>query len=147
PRQEPPACGVDSVHRLSRPPGRRGRSAGWCGVVRCTEPRVSRSGRLGGGPRQQRSLADRGSHCPSWGVVLDRDLNASKNIDVAHGCPRGLYLWTINQCPSLFGRRHATSLPPIPPNRFPQRLADLGYITHTLGGIEVMRPPLCDVPA
>jgi formylglycine-generating enzyme required for sulfatase activity len=35
----------------------------------------------------------------------------------------------------------------IPPERFPQRLAELCYTGAILGGVEVIAPPMCDVPA
>ncbi len=37
--------------------------------------------------------------------------------------------------------------PTVPPDRFPPRLAQLGYTGRVLGGVEVILPPLCDVPA
>jgi formylglycine-generating enzyme required for sulfatase activity len=35
----------------------------------------------------------------------------------------------------------------MPPDRFPPRLASLGYQGRVLGGVEVILPPLCDVPS
>jgi formylglycine-generating enzyme required for sulfatase activity len=35
----------------------------------------------------------------------------------------------------------------IPPERFPQRLAQLGFQVHVINGIEVIIPPVCTVPA
>ncbi len=37
--------------------------------------------------------------------------------------------------------------PAIPPERFPKRLADLGYVARSIGGVEIILPPLCDIPA
>jgi formylglycine-generating enzyme required for sulfatase activity len=36
--------------------------------------------------------------------------------------------------------------PSIPAEHFPERLASLGYQAHILSGVEVILPPLCDVP-
>jgi len=33
------------------------------------------------------------------------------------------------------------------PNHFPQRLASLGFVAQVINGVEVITPPLCDVPA
>ncbi|HUY77515.1 MAG TPA: SUMF1/EgtB/PvdO family nonheme iron enzyme, partial [Ktedonobacterales bacterium] len=37
--------------------------------------------------------------------------------------------------------------PPIPADRFPARLASLGFTPRKLNGVEVIIPPLCDIPA
>src|SRR5262245_53116025 len=37
--------------------------------------------------------------------------------------------------------------PPIPPSRFPEQLAQLGYQTCVVDDIEAILPPLCTVPA
>jgi formylglycine-generating enzyme required for sulfatase activity len=37
--------------------------------------------------------------------------------------------------------------PPIPPERFPRRLSDLGFEPRSEGGVEVIIPPLREVPA
>jgi formylglycine-generating enzyme required for sulfatase activity len=39
------------------------------------------------------------------------------------------------------------SSPSLPPERFPRRLADLGFVGTVVSGVEVILPPLCDVPA
>jgi formylglycine-generating enzyme required for sulfatase activity len=36
---------------------------------------------------------------------------------------------------------------PLPTDRFPPRLASLGYQAKIIGGVEVILPPLCEVPA
>lgn len=36
--------------------------------------------------------------------------------------------------------------PPIPPERFPRHLAQLGYSAHVIRGIEIIVPPVCDIP-
>ena len=38
-------------------------------------------------------------------------------------------------------------MPPIPPDQFPQRLANLGFTAHSDNGIEYILPPRCTVPA
>jgi len=37
--------------------------------------------------------------------------------------------------------------PPIPADRFPARLASLGFIARKQNGVEAIVPPLCDIPA
>jgi formylglycine-generating enzyme required for sulfatase activity len=39
-----------------------------------------------------------------------------------------------------------TPLDPLPPERFPRRLVDLGFSADILAGTEVILPPLCEVP-
>jgi len=44
-------------------------------------------------------------------------------------------------------RSSRAARPPIPPSRFPERLAQLGYQASVVDGIEAILPPLCAVPA
>lgn len=39
------------------------------------------------------------------------------------------------------------STPPVSPERFPERLAQLGFDVRVINGVEVILPPICDVPA
>ncbi len=53
---------------------------------------------------------------------------------------------------ALNGLLHATGLssptaPPMPTDRFPARLASLGYEAQVINGVEVILPPMCSVPA
>jgi formylglycine-generating enzyme required for sulfatase activity len=48
---------------------------------------------------------------------------------------------------SEYRRQEQVGTPPIPPARFPQRLANLGFTAHSDKGVDYILPPICTVPA
>src|SRR5262245_34314526 len=55
--------------------------AAWAGrQFGAVNPAYTRQDCSGCGPRQELSLSDRTYHCPGCGLVIDRDLNASKHM-------------------------------------------------------------------
>jgi formylglycine-generating enzyme required for sulfatase activity len=88
---------------------------------------------------------------PLWGVLQRYDATRDYRAAVAGVCHalglRAPWEQAGAPAPAPAPAPHRAPLPTIPPERFPKRLADLGFVGTVVNGVEVILPPLCDVPA
>ena len=79
---------------------------------------------------------------PTWGIYAH--LDAIRDYATA----LKMALGEISLASAITTLPPPTSPPPsIPRDRFPPRLASLGYQAQIINGMEIILPPLCDVPA
>jgi formylglycine-generating enzyme required for sulfatase activity len=96
-----------------------------------------------------------GSIPPQWDVLQRYDATQDYSAALA-GVLRAVGLSLLGSAPHPAPAQsnpapspllsHAVG-PAMPPDRFPPRLTSLGYEGRIMDGIEVILPPLCDVPA